>query len=129
MSCLLHSLFTATWLLEYPTQCLEMRHSGGWGKKKKDTRKVSRNDPSIITPRKRDDSGEDAGPPGRGGCTRPTPDRSSAKARRGRGPSRDQSPGSEQADRCAPPDISSSLNRELRVIMSGGQAGRMPSQR
>jgi len=100
-----------------------MNGGGGRGKKKKGQRKVVRNDPSIITPRKRDDSGDDAGPPGRGGHTRPTPDRSAAKARRGSNRSQRNSPGSEQADLCVPVD-----NHELRVLMSGGRRGRMPSQ-
>ena len=63
-----------------------------------------------------------------GGHTRPTPDRSAAKARRGSNHSQRNSPGSGQADPCVPSGSASLINHELRVLISGGRRGRMPSQ-
>merc|ERR1711966_642699 len=76
-------------------------------------------------------AGDDAGPSGRGGHTRPTPDRSATKARRGRDPSQERDSGSEQADLCVSVDGdgAAELNHELRFLMSGGRDGRMPIQK
>ena len=64
MSFLLHSMFLGRLFFGKPPQCLEMNGGGGQGKKeKKGRRKVGRNDPSIVTPHKRDDSDDKAGPP------------------------------------------------------------------
>ena len=96
------------------------------GKKKRTARQSGSGNTSVITPSKEDDPGEDGDAPGRGGLPRSTPNRSSAKARRTLRRCAQSRSASDQP--CCPPSISptADLDHDLRVLVQGGKAGRLP---